>query len=462
MSTDTIATTVGEFIDTLPVRRFQIQIAVLAGIVVLLDGLDNIVIGLVGPAMAASAGVKVAALSPVFSAGQFGFMAGALLIAPLGDRLGRKPVMIGAIALFGIMTVLTATADSVTGLLVLRFLTGVGMGGAAPVALALVAEYMPSRRRASTVAMVWAGFPLGGVVAGLVAPLFLPDWQLLFVLIGGVVVVVALILLWGIPESLGFLAARAVRRDRIPGLVHRLAPERTDYQSIQFRASEERSHVPVRQLFADRRAVVTIVLWAVFFCSFLPMVLISNWSPTILENSGLTVAEAGLAITFNSLGSWIGSGIVGVLMDHLGKFRVILIGLVITAANFVVLGAVAGNFAGAAIAIAALGFFAGGAQSGIITLGSLFYPTVIRSTGLGWAVALGRFGSAIGPLVGGAMIAAGWSAFTSFAVVAAFPIATLIMLVIVRLLVRQRPESFPAIITSDQPAAQKEAVSIHG
>jgi AAHS family 4-hydroxybenzoate transporter-like MFS transporter len=436
--------TVAELIESRPINRLQIQLLVLCGLAVLLDGADTIAIGLVGPGMAHTVGIPIAALGSVFSAGQFGFMFGALIFGPLGDRLGRKPVLVGAVMTFGVATVLTTTARDVSTLVGLRFLTGLGLGAAAPVALALVAEYVPVRVRATTVALSWAAFPAGGVVIGLAsAVLLVHGWQLLFLLMGGAAAAVALLLLVAVPESLSFLVATRADQHRVAKILARLGLTETAPRLV---ATERRvTRVPVKDLFTEGRALRTLLLWGAFFGSYLPLVFVTNWSPTILHQHGLTAAQIGLAITLNSLGSAIGSGGVGQAMDRLGSYVAVLVALCCAVVSLIGLGAAVAGFAGATVTITAAGLFAGAGQTGIITLGSLLHPTPIRSTAVGWAMAVGRLGAAVGPLLGGLMIGAAWGPIQVYGAVAAFPAAAFVFLALIRVFTQARlPREVPA------------------
>lgn len=421
---------VSDIIDHRPVGRLQIQLTVLCSLVLLLDGADTIVIGLVGQGMAHTVGVPVAALGSVFSIGQFGFFFGALAFGPFGDRLGRKPVLVGSVLLFGAATILTTLAHSVSVLLLFRFITGLGLGGAAPVAVSLVAEYMPVRIRATLISLSWAAFPLGGAVISLASTVLLAHgWQFLFALLGGLSVVLSLLLILAVPESLGFLAAKQSAQRRLDKILSLLKVEQPAGGLV---TESKQQRLPVKTLFVGGRALQTPLLWVAFFCSFLPLIYVTNWAPTILHQHGITTAEIGVAIALNSIGSAIGSGSVGRAMDRIGSHYVVVVMLAAAAVSLVALGVVVGGFTGVAIAITAAGVFAGAGQTGIITLGSLLYPTLLRSTALGWAMAMGRLGAATAPLLGAAMIAAKSGPVGIFAAAAAFPVVALACLVLIR------------------------------
>lgn len=446
MTSSAAPVSVSEFMDNRGVGRLQIRLAVLCGVALLLDGADTIVIGLVGQGMAHTVGAPVAAMGSVFSAGQFGFFFGALLFGPVGDRLGRKPVLVGAVALFGVATMATVLAHTVAWLVILRLLTGLGLGGASPVAVSLVAEYMPTRMRATMVALSWAAFPFGGVVIGLASSVLLPHgWQLLFLPLGAASVLICLLLAGTVPESLTFLVTTRTGDRRIRRILARLAPGE---QPPRLQAGEQKANrVPVTRLFTEGRLLRTLLLWAAFFSSYLPLVFVTNWSPTILHQHGISTARIGLAITLNSLGSAVGSGAIGRAMDRLGTYVTVPVVLCCAAVSLVALGVAVGGFAGTAIAITAAGLFAGAGQTGIITLGSLLHPTVIRSTAVGWAMAMGRLGAAVGPLLGGAMIAAAWGPVPVFSAVAAFPAAAFVFLVLIRTVTDAREQRVTAVLT---------------
>ena len=196
--------------DSRPISRVQVLVAVLCGLVVLLDGLDTQVVGYLAPALAKEWHLSRAALGPVLSAGLAGLMAGLLVLAPIADRIGRKRAILFSVALFGLFSLLTANAPGVTALMAYRFLAGIGLGGAMPNALALTGEYTPRRRRATIVVAMFCGFSLGsilggGLTAGLIAH---HGWRVIF-LIGGLLPLLLLPVLWKLlPESLHFLSGQ--------------------------------------------------------------------------------------------------------------------------------------------------------------------------------------------------------------------------------------------------------------
>src|ERR1700751_5173509 len=216
-----------DFIDQRPIGGFQIKLLLMCAAVLFLDGFDTQAIGYVAPALAREWGLATrGALGPVFSAGLFGLMIGALVFGPLADRVGRKKIIIFATADFGIGAFATAFAQDVTTLLVIRFLTGLGLGGAMPNAIALTSEYNPQRRRATMVMIMFCGFSIGAALGGLLAADLIPrlGWRSVFI-VGGVAPLLLFPLLgWGLPESVRFLATRGQTPERVAALLKLVSP----------------------------------------------------------------------------------------------------------------------------------------------------------------------------------------------------------------------------------------------
>src|SRR6202042_3529031 len=199
---------VAEFIDQQPVGRFQIGLLLTCAAVLFLDGFDTQAIGYVAPAVAREWGLTKGALGPVFSAGLFGLMIGALLFGPLADRIGRKKIIVFSTLAFGIGALVTALVQDVNALLAIRFLTGVGLGGAMPNAIAMTSEFSPRRRRATMVMIMFCGFSVGAALGGLIAAALIPHfgWRSVFIVGGAAPLLLVPVLAWRLPESVRVLA----------------------------------------------------------------------------------------------------------------------------------------------------------------------------------------------------------------------------------------------------------------
>jgi AAHS family 4-hydroxybenzoate transporter-like MFS transporter len=416
------STNISALIDEHALSALQVLTFVLGALVILFDGANTISISVAAPQMAAALGLPVSSFGPVFSAGQAGLLAGSLALGPLADRWGRKGLVTASTALFGIFALLTVLASSFEQLLVYRLLTGLGLGGAAPNVVALASEYAPRRIRSAVVTVLWAAFPLGGVLMGLLGGY---PWRVIFYVSGAIPLVLAVLLVVLLPESPAFLAARGgASPERIARIVSRIAPDRNRAALGRFWVDEQKlTGVPVKHLFSPAQAMPTVLLWVMFFCDFLILVSVNAWTPSLLSARGLPVARAGFAIAWNSIGSTVGAIIVGRLLDRWGSFAVLNTVFLAAAACVGALAFATAPFAWIATLSALAGFFAGAGQAGVIAVAARTYPVAARSTGVGWAMAVGRLGAVVGPLVGGILL--GWnlpvsSVFLSFAIPGVF------------------------------------------
>src|ERR1700726_559503 len=214
---------VAEFIDAQPVGGFQIRLLLICAAVLFLDGFDAQAIGYVAPALAREWGLTKGALGPVFSAGLFGLMIGALLFGPLADRIGRKRIIILSTLAFGTCALVTAFVQDVNSLLAIRFLTGLGLGGAMPNAIAMTAEFNPRRRRATMVMIMFCGFSVGAALGGLLAAALIPQlgWRSVFIVGGVAPLLLVPILALRLPESVRFLALTGRAHQRVAELLAR-------------------------------------------------------------------------------------------------------------------------------------------------------------------------------------------------------------------------------------------------
>jgi AAHS family 4-hydroxybenzoate transporter-like MFS transporter len=412
---------VTELIDLRPLTELQIRVVILCGLTIFLDGIDTIVIGLVAPSIAASIGTSVSSFGPVFGIGQAGILLGVLCFGPLGDRFGRKRLVIGSALLFAVFTLLTAWTTSFDELLAFRFLTGLGLGGVAPNAVALTSEFAPKRLRAAFVSLLWASLPLGGVMIGLLSSVLITrwGWQSLFYIGSIVPFLLVIVLIFALPESVSFLLTRGLDPENVRQIVHKIAPEIPASPDIRYVVNEEKlPGAPMKHLFTEGRAALTLLLWVPFFTSFMILIFVTSWIPTLLRAGGLSIAQAGFAIALNSLASFFGSGMVGRLMDRFGTYGVLIPAFILASIATGLLGYSTASFAIVAMVISLSGFFAGASQAGVIALAAVTYPVAIRSTGVGWAMAIGRLGAVVGPILGGIFLGMQWRVDQIFLVIA--------------------------------------------
>ncbi|HVZ21698.1 MAG TPA: aromatic acid/H+ symport family MFS transporter, partial [Vicinamibacterales bacterium] len=367
--------------DDQPVRAFQVGVAALCGLIAFLDGFDAQVMGYLASALTADLHIARPLLGPVISSGLVGMAVGALVCGSLADRFGRKPVLVASAVIFGLASLATSTADSIGALSAWRIVTGIGLGGALPNAIALTAEYMPDRLRSTAVTGMMCGFSFGAAIGGVIAAALIPSfgWRSVFVVGGAFPLVIAAVAAVWLPESRSFAAAR----------------------------QEAVARFPVVDLLSTRYALGTIVIWVVYFTSLLDLYFLSNWLPTIVNDAGVGSQTAILVTTLFQFGGIAGALVLGRLLDRYRTFYVLTVCYVL-AAVFIVLTGQAGH----AVPLLALTVFCAGigvigGQNAAHALSSAFYPTSLRATGVGWALGIGRIGSIVGPTVGGYLLVRG-------------------------------------------------------
>ncbi len=418
---ETQATDVTAQIDARPLGALQIRTLILCGLAALLDGLDLQSIGLAAPGIIATLHVPPRSFGLVFSAALLGLMLGAFCLGPVADRFGRRRILIGALVIIGAFTFATAYATSFEMLLVLRFLAGIGLGGAMPCFISLGSEYAPFRLRAVLVGLLWAGFPLGGVLGGILGSTLIPvfGWQSLFYVGGVLPVLLAIVLIPALPESIAFLVASGAPPAQIATLLGRITGH-TSPPGTRFVLAERRAPgLPLRHLFTQGRGAGTVLLWIAYLMIFLMLVTNTAWSPILLHAGGMAVPQAAIAMATFNAGSVIGTCLVGLLITRVNAYHALALLFVASALSFALIGQAAPAFLRSAALEGLTGLFLGAGSSGLIAMTAIFYPTAMRSTGVGWAMGMGRFGSFTGPLLVGLMVGAGWDIATTYGAVGA-------------------------------------------
>lgn len=412
---------VAEFIDAQPVGAFQVKLLLTCAAVLFLDGFDTTSIGFVAPALAKEWSLGKGALGPVFSAGLFGLMIGALFFGPLADRIGRKKIIIVSTIAFGLGTLVTAFVDDVNALLAIRLLTGLGLGGAMPNTIALTSEFSPHRRRATMVMVMFVGFSVGAALGGLLAAAIIPQfgWRSVFVIGGAAPLLLAPILALRLPESVRFLALTGHGDGRVAALLGRVNAKATFVAGARFVANEPAlTGMPVRHLFRDGRAAATLLLWVVFFMSLLDLYFLSNWLPTVLNDLGASVSQAAAIGSMLQIGGVIGTFTLGSIIDRF-SFRALALVYFVAVFAVAAIGRLGHSAVFVTVAIFVAGFCIVGGQIAANALAAGFYPTSVRATGVGWALGVGRVGSIVGPLIGGVLLSLKWSVGDVFVTAAA-------------------------------------------
>nr|AIU93579.1 hypothetical protein LRS1606.145 [Rhodococcus sp. NS1] len=388
----------------------QRRVLLLCMFIALIDGFDILAIGYVLPAIASDWSVGPASLSIAVSAGLVGMIVSSILFGQLGDRWGRRSIILIATPVFTLATLMTALASSVEMLTVLRFVAGLGLGTIGPTVIALAAEYAPASKRAITVVLVGSSIAFGGFIAGVSIAWIIPafGWRAVF-LIGAVLPMIGLALTARyLPESVGFLATRAAKSGN-------------DYEK---RTSDTACHGTLEQvppkdampdgveqgglagLFSARFAIRTVLLWVVYFCGSLFAYFMFSWMPTILHSSGTSQGLAIYATSAMTLGTVVGGILLALIADRKRYgFRLLSLGFLAGGVATIALSVFIENLYLLLPLALLVGITAMGSQAASNAVASTLYPVAIRSTGLGWAYGVGRVGSVVSPLLGGLLLA---------------------------------------------------------
>ena len=297
------------------------------GVVVqFIEGFDLVAAGVAGPALANSLHIERAYLGFIFSSFFIGLVFGALLFGVLGDIYGRKSITIVSTLWYGAFSIATVGVGSIGPLVVLRFLTGLGLGGVLPTTIALMCEYAPSRMRATVLNIMICGLNVGGAIGGFSGAKFIPvyGWHFIFY-VGGIVpiLLVPLFMLW-LPESARFLVLRDTARERVAAIVRKIDPKLRIGAETQFAVRDVRLRgVPVRHLFARGWALATILLWITMVMNQVLIGFFTQYMPTMLNSFGLDMASAIRAAGVFQLGAVLGTLALGWLVDRHGYFFVL-------------------------------------------------------------------------------------------------------------------------------------------
>jgi MFS transporter, AAHS family, 4-hydroxybenzoate transporter len=405
----------------------QVRVAALCALVQICDGYDINSIGVTVPSLTHAWNLPGPSFTQAFLWSSIGIMVGALSAGPIGDRLGRRPLLIG----------------SLLTLSILRFFTGMGIGGAFPGAATLTGDYAPRRLRATMIMATFTGAPVGGFLCGQIAGLLLPrfGWQSVFVLGGAVpLLMVAALALW-LPESPRFLAARGKLSPRQAALLQRLdiTPGQTAAAGIDVAV-----YNPILLLFGKGYALQTVLLWVIFFCSLMNLFLFAYWMPEVLHLGGMTPAEAARATSFRDLGAIFAVLYLGLLIDRSGPERALALHY---AAGVVFIGAIA-LVAMPYLPLVLVIFFSGmtiiGSQTGANAACGKLYPARMRTTGLGWALGVGRLGGIAAPALGGYLLSLGLPPRQIFLSACGFALIAAVATALLGLRPRAEPIAAPA------------------
>jgi len=400
------------FIDSRPLSRYQWRVVLLCFLIVFLDGLDTAAMGFIAPALIQDWGIDRASLGPVMSAALIGMVFGALGSGPLADRFGRKGVLVGSALLFGLFSLASAYSANVGELVALRFLTGLGLGAAMPNATTLLSEYTPVRHKSLLVTSMFCGFNLGMAGGGFVSAWMIPayGWHSLL-LVGGVLpLVLALALLFWLPESARYLVARGHDVERVRRVLRPIGEEAAQAKgfSIPEQGTAKAGNV-FAVIFGGTFRVGTLLLWLTYFMGLVIVYLLTSWLPTLLRDSGASMERAAFIGALFQFGGVLSAVAVGWAMDRMNPHKVIGLFYLMAGLFTWAVGQSLGQAALLATLVLLAGMSVNGAQSAMPSLAARFYPTQGRATGVSWMLGIGRFGAILGAWIGATLLGFGWT-----------------------------------------------------
>jgi AAHS family 4-hydroxybenzoate transporter-like MFS transporter len=388
---------------------FHVRIIVLCLCVQFLDGFDQQALAYAAPTLRTAWNISPQDLGRVFGFQAFGTGLGSVLLGPLADIVGRKKILISAVTIFGVLTLCTVLLTSADQLLVLRTLTGFGLGAALPLTFVIANEFAPLKNRARMVAAMACGFAIGGASSGLLQAEMLPafGWQGIFILGGTMPLVLAVALIVFLPESVRYLTARGGQERQIAAILKRVDSKLDFPPDTKFVAAAEPRRAGFRpvQLFTENRAATTVLLWLTYLVCLTSLNTLNNFLPLALNLAGLPQQQAGRITTLFQFGGIAGVLSLGVAADRYGYHKVLIAAFVMLAIFVAAIGSAGGSALLLALAVAGTGFSLVGANNTLNAFATTLYPTDIRATGVSWAGSFGRFLSGFGPIIGGVLLA---------------------------------------------------------
>ena len=421
---------VTEVIDESRIGAWQISIYVLCFVCLLMDGFDVQSLGYVAPALSAELHISRVQLGPVLSAAPLGVLVGSIFCSMLADKIGRRPVLIGSTIFYALLTWMTARAGSLEELRIVRVIGGIGMGAIMPNAMALVGEYSPRRSRVTIMMIVANGFTVGAALGGFVAAWLLPrfGWRSVFTFGAVVPLVIAVVMTVMLPESLQFLAlkGKALQGKTLEQLgrgLKRIHPT-LDLSAAQYVTSGEakKGGISFVRLLQEGRAAGTLLLWTINFMNLLNVYFLQGWLTTVVTDAGYPQATAAVVASMVQVGGTVGAFTLGWFIHKWGFVPVLATCGVLASINVAAIGQPWISLAMLTTVVFIAGVCVTGGQGAINALAATYYPTELRSTGIGAGLGIGRIGAILGPTLASLLLGHGWPARDLFLAAAVPPL----------------------------------------
>ncbi|QIB64911.1 MFS transporter [Kineobactrum salinum] len=422
----------------------QILVIGLLGLLVLSDGMDNQVLGLIAHDLARDLAIPISSFGLVFSISLIGAIVGALFLTAAADQwLGRKKVVVFGMSLAGIGTVVTACVGTLEELMIVRFLTGVGLGAALPTAISLAAELSPQRLSRRVVTLMIAFVPLGSLLGGLMARVIIPwsNWQMLLYVVGAGTLVLTAMAALIVPESIHFLVRKKQDQRRAVSAVRKLfqvngiSAVTVDNDAVDESANDKKL---VANLFKGNMWKLTLLFWLVFMMNQAILYFVINWTPALLLSSGMAATAGMDAAAMFGLGGAIGTIAQGWLTTRYGLYKVLFIEIAVYIISMLILPVTLQYPQLAPVFIFVIAATICAYHAGCILVILESYPESIKNTGFGWAFGVGRIGASGAPVIAGYLLAIGWSPAAVFLAATTPGVLSGVALLCVRFAMAQR------------------------
>jgi AAHS family 4-hydroxybenzoate transporter-like MFS transporter len=413
-----------DVINRTKIGGFQILVLALGAMVLYTDGFNTHDFGTVAFAVREDLGFSYDLQGLIGSASIAGLLVGYVFLSPLSGYFGPKKVVLFSVASYGVMAFISSFAQDAVQLIALRFLTGLTLASAIPAIVAIVGEFAPMRSRSSFITFSYFGLSLGQLSAGGLSILLLADfgWRSLFVAGGLMALAIVPVLFLFLPESVEYLVNRGKQPEKAAKALKRAAPAADIPEGMTVVAGESaKQRVAISELFADGRKLGTLLFWLAIMMNLMPNYFFGNWLTTILVDSGFSDNQALTVKMANDGAGMLVAFIAGPLMDRYGPYRVMacffLGGAAVVAGTGITL--TFGFFLPILTMGFLVGFFTSGVQKGSNAVGVHFYPTALRSAGVGWGLGVGRIGALASPIIAGELLEFGWQSYLLFYLAAA-------------------------------------------
>lgn len=404
--------TIKELMDEKPMVGFQWRVIALCFLINMLDGFDVLVMAFTAVSVSAHWSLNGTQLGYLLSAGFVGMAVGSLFIAPWADRFGRRPLILTCVSIAGSGMLLSAYASSPEILALLRFLTGLGIGGLLASSYVIAGEYASKRWRGLAISLQATGYTLGATVGGLITAQVISSlgWQAVFQY-GGIITLLTLpILLIGLPESLDFLVSRqpTAALERINRLLKKVQLPPLASLPLTSSATQPKMRASFKALLSTEMLRKTLLIWVAFFLVMFGFYFVMSWTPRLMVSSGLSQEQGITAGVMLNVGGILGTSLIGLLAVRFRLSRVLAGYLLTSALLLIVFVGVIQELRLAFVLAVVIGLFVSGSMAGLYALTPAVYDATHRVTGLGWAIGIGRAGAIISPLMVGRLIDAQW------------------------------------------------------